>query len=39
MKHLNLLTQSPKPAESIFRAMLEAKRDTFEVNTNLKDIF
>lgn len=39
MKHLTPLSQTPAPAESIFRAMLETKRETIEENTNLKDIF
>ena len=39
MKHLNPLSQTPAPAESIFRATLETKRELIEDNTNLKDIF
>lgn len=39
MKHLSPLTQMPQPAESVFRAMLETKREAIENNTNLKDIF
>ena len=39
MKHVTPLTQAPPPAESIFRAMLETKRETMENNTILKEIF
>lgn len=39
MKHLNPLTQAPQPAESIFRAMLETKRELMEDNSLLKQIF
>lgn len=39
MKHLTTLTQAPQPAESIFRAMLETKREVMEENTLIKQIF
>jgi len=39
MKHLTPLTQAPQPAESIFRAMLETKREVMEDNSLLKQLF
>ncbi len=39
MKHLTTLTQAPKPAESILRAMLETKRELMEDNSLLKQLF
>jgi hypothetical protein len=39
MKHITTLTQAPKPAESIFRAMLETKRELMEENSLLKQLF
>ena len=39
MKHITTLTQAPKPAESIFRAMLETKRELMEDNSLLKQLF
>lgn len=39
VKHLTPLTQTPAPAQSIFRAMLETKRELMEDNTYIKDIF
>lgn len=39
MKHLTSLTQAPQPAESIFRAMLETKRELMEDNSLLKQLF
>lgn len=39
MKHITTLTQAPQPAESVFRAMLETKREVMEDNALLKQLF
>lgn len=39
MKHLSLISKTPRPAFAILRAFLQTKRDTIEYATNLKDIF
>lgn len=37
MKHLAPITKAPAPAETVFQAFLQTKRETVDNATNLKD--